>query len=327
MKTIKISFVDFWPQWNPQDNFIVNVLKKYYNVIICDQPEYIFFSNFGGQIQHFKYNNCIKIFYTPENLCPDFNLTDYAISFEYIDFGDRHLRYPNFMTKPKYKEAWEKMRIKHLVDQEYALNRKFCSYVVSNGKANKIREEFFEKLSKYKTVDSGGRYKNNIGIPMGVSDKRKFDSDHKFSITFENTSHPGYTTEKLIEGFAANLIPIYWGDPLIHHIFNKKAFIDVNSFKTSDEVIEYIKLVDNDDNLYLSILREPALLISDIWEQYEKQLDAFLRNIFEQPFRMAFRRNREFWGSIYNEKQMIGSCFYNYFIDNRIIRGIKKMIK
>jgi len=34
-------------------------------------------------------------------------------------------------------------------------------------------------------------------------------------------------TEKIVEAFAANCIPIYWGDPSISKVFNSKAFINV----------------------------------------------------------------------------------------------------
>lgn len=71
----------------------------------------------------------------------------------------------------------------------------------------------FEALKKYKKVNSGGRYLNNIG--RAVVDKIQFESRHKFSICFENSSYPGYTTEKIIEAFAAKTIPIYWGNPCV----------------------------------------------------------------------------------------------------------------
>lgn len=35
------------------------------------------------------------------------------------------------------------------------------------GEHTKIRDDFFEILNAYKRVDSGGRWKNNIGGPIG----------------------------------------------------------------------------------------------------------------------------------------------------------------
>ena len=85
----------------------------------------------------------------------------------------------------------------------------FCSFVVSNNNASPERDIIFDKLSEYKKVSSGGRYRNHVGGP--VSDKLEFQRKHKFAIAFENCSQPGYSTEKILEAFAARTVPIYWG--------------------------------------------------------------------------------------------------------------------
>ena len=77
------------------------------------------------------------------------------------------------------------------------------------------RDELFEYLSQYKLVDSGGRHKNNIG--GSIDDKFLFQQQYKFSIAYENSSTPGYTTEKIIQALAAGTSePIYWGNPEIY---------------------------------------------------------------------------------------------------------------
>jgi hypothetical protein len=106
------------------------------------------------------------------------------------------------------------------------------SITVSNANRNPVFKELFEALSKYKRVNSGGRWMNNVGGP--VADKMTFDRRHKFSIACENSASPGYTTEKLVQAFAAKTIPIYWGDPLVSRVFNTKAFINVNDFASVD---------------------------------------------------------------------------------------------
>ncbi|HEC1759940.1 TPA: alpha-1,3-fucosyltransferase, partial [Campylobacter lari] len=68
MQEIKIKIVDWWDN-NIENNFIINFLKKKYKVTISDNPDYILFSVFGKE--HLKYNNCIKIFYTGENISAD----------------------------------------------------------------------------------------------------------------------------------------------------------------------------------------------------------------------------------------------------------------
>ena len=173
----------------------------------------------------------------------------------------------------------------------------FCSFVVSNPICAK-RNEAFKALNEYKKVDSGGSYLNNTGGP--VKDKLAFESTHKFSICYENTSHNGYTTEKLINAFAARTVPIYWGDPEIGKVFNTKSFINASDYDTVADLVEEIKRIDNDDQLYMSILREPAMLPSApaIAEEFER-FENWLVQIFERPVQESYRRNREMHGSWY----------------------------
>ena len=126
--------------------------------------------------------------------------------------------------------------------------------LVSNPNA-KFRIDFFRKLSEYKKVDSGGKVENNIGYR--VKDRFEFVKQYKFTLAFENTSYPGYTTEKIVQPVKAGSIPIYWGNPLVYLEFNPKSFINVMNFKSPEQAIEYIAKVDNDTDLYRQILEEP----------------------------------------------------------------------
>ena len=127
-------------------------------------------------------------------------------------------------------------------------DRKFCNMVVSNNKGA-VRNDFFKELSKYKVVDSGGKTFNNIG--GCVEDKIAFAANYKFTIAFENSSSPGYCTEKIIDAFLSNTIPIYYGDNTISRIFNSKTFIYLKNEKDFEKTIELIKKIDNDKKKYL----------------------------------------------------------------------------
>ena len=91
-KTIKINFEDFWNFFNYESFKIYQILIKKYNVIIDKNPDYLFFSDHG--YNHLKYTNCIKIYYTCENMIPNFNQCDYAIGMHYLSFEDRYIRFP-----------------------------------------------------------------------------------------------------------------------------------------------------------------------------------------------------------------------------------------
>ncbi len=296
MNTVKINFSDFWDAFDPKDNFIVDALHKHFRVELSDDPDFVFCSNFGNK--HLKYR-CVKIYYTGENLCPDFNLMDYALGFQPITFGDRYLRLPLYVL---YKEACALALKKHLLPDDYnVIEKKFCNYVISNAISDPARSEMIRTLETYKNVDSGGKYKNNVGGP--VHDKIAFEKDYKFTMCFENTSAPGYTTEKLMEAFAGQTVPIYWGNPDIAKEFNPKAFINCHDFASFADVLEEIKRIDADDARFMEMLRSPVLT-SD--SQAQKTLDDnylsdYLYMILSQEKEAAFRRNRIYLGKRYED--------------------------
>ena len=53
-----------------------------------------------------------------------------------------------------------------------------------------------------------------------------------------------------------NSIPIYFGHEDVNKEFNTKSFINCNDFKNVDELIGYVKRVDNNDKLYEKMLKE-----------------------------------------------------------------------
>jgi hypothetical protein len=322
MKRIKIYFEDFWPGFDIESNFITEFLRQEYVVVIDNNPDYLFFSVFD--YNHLKYRNCIKIFYSGENIEPDFNLCDYAIAFQHLNAGDRYLRHPLFVDS-----GFEKIENKQ-IDQDKALNRKFCNFVYSNWKwSDPVRETFFKKLSKYRKVDSGGRYLNNIGSP--VTDKIDFIKDYKFTIAFENSSLSGYTTEKIVEPMIVNSMPIYWGNPDIHLDFNKESIICVNDYDTLDAAVDEVIRLDKDDRAYLEKLSK-SWYTGQSYAERQLKLLSFLKNIFDQELSKAkrttdygyvrtYRRKQETMGQLFKEKIMRISLFDKEF---KLLVGSKK---
>jgi hypothetical protein len=271
---IKINFSDFWGGFDKTNNYFYNLLKDEFDIEISDFPDYLFFSIFGNK--HLNYT-CKKIFYTGENIAPPLNYCDYSFSFDYLN-DERNYRLPHYLL---YDGYYELQRPK-IID-ESLVKRKFCNFVVSNNGCQE-RNSFYTELSKYKKVDSGGRFANNIGGP--VDNKVNFQSDYKFSIAFENNAyrpqHPGYTTEKIMEPMTVNSIPIYWGNPEIEKEFNTKSFINVYDFDSIDDVINNIIELDKDDNKYLELLNQPWFNEYNIPESNKiENIKSFLYKIFK----------------------------------------------
>lgn len=320
-KRIKVQFTDFWDVFNKNDNFIMDALRVHFDVEISNTPDFVFCSIFGRN--HLKYE-CAKIYYTGENIAPDFNLVDYGMGFPEIKFYDRYLRLPHYVLYPRACEL--AVEQSNMSDSDY-LDRKFCNYVISNAISAPERGMLIDKLNSYKTLDSGGRYHNNVGGP--VKDKIDFSKGYKFSIAFENSGARGYTTEKIMEAFAAKTVPIYWGNPDIASEFNPKSFINCHDFNSFDEVIEYVKKVDEDDELYLEMVKAPIITQNSLAGECleANYLSNFLYNICSQDPKKAIRRNRIYQGKYYEDEarfhEKIDKLLYN---PRRFVRGMKNKL-
>ena len=278
MKVLKINFTDFWPNYDKTDNYFYNLLKTNYDLVIDEKPEILFYSSFG--LEYLKYK-CTRIFYTGENLRPDFTACDFAFTFDFLAHK-KHFRLPlysiyidhhNMLTQLEQKKTREE------ATQIWKDKTKFCCMVVSNPNCTK-RIEFFKQLSKFKKVDSGGGVLNNVG--GRVDNKMEFIKDYKFVISFENNDQDGYTSEKIMEPIVQDCIPIYWGNKLVVKDFNSQRFIDYNQFESEKDLIKRILDLDQNDELAIDMIVQPPFSKSKISHQEEhKQVLGILITIVE----------------------------------------------
>ena len=280
-KRLKLYSVDLfnrdihrrWLERRLEDKFIIEYNR--------DNPDYLIFNVFGKQHLNPKYKNAIKIGVLTENIIPDLNFVDYALGHAHISYLDRYFKYSIFMwsSYSMIKEIREEVL-------KAPIRTKFCAAVISNGFWAHFRSRFLNELNKYKKIDMGGRYRNNIG--GRVKDKNKFFSSYKFSLAMENSNGDGYISEKIIESFISGTIPIYYGDYLIDEYINPRSFILIKGEKDIREKIEYIKSIDNDDEKYRSILRENVIVDKNFTKKIDNELKLFLFNIFQQEKSKAY---------------------------------------
>lgn len=280
MKEIKINFVDFWPGFDKTNNYFYNLLIEKYKVIIDENPDFLFYSCYDNN--YLKYN-CTRIFYTAENLRPDFTACDFAFSFDYND-RKNHFRLPLYSMYVDLKNMLDKLQTipsRAEAKEIWSAKSKFCCMVVSNAKS-KERLRFFKNISTIKQVDSGGSVYNNIG--GRVADKLEFIKDYKFVISFENSMFDGYTTEKILEPIFKDCIPIYWGNKLVGKDFNSKRFIDYSDFKSEEELITKLLEIDQNDDLAIDMLIQPVFSKNKLSHEEERiQVLQILSGIIENP--------------------------------------------
>ncbi len=295
MKDIKIKFVGFWNNLNPEGLFIYDFLSKHYNVEICDDPDYIICSCFAPYYEYCKYPQ-VRIMTVGENYIPDFNLVDYAICRYPISFLDRCFYEPGCFKPLDHSLALERKKTKKdksfLASKEY-----FANLIASHESENGLRGYFLDELSKYKRVESPGSFRNNVDDLLGKvnwtdDSKTDFQRKCKFSLCLESTKHEGFVTEKITDAFYAETIPVYYGSDTVNDIFNRKAFINISSFDSFDAAIEYIKYIDNNDEKYIEMINEPVLNDMQYFSRLKNELESFILHIFEQPLEEAHRRSK-----------------------------------
>ena len=99
-KTFKIKYLGFYSSFDEKNNFISDSIKRFGNIELSENPDYVFYSVFSNE--YLLYPNAVRVFFTGENIAPDFQMCDYAIGFERLLFGDRYIRFPFYYGMYEY---------------------------------------------------------------------------------------------------------------------------------------------------------------------------------------------------------------------------------
>ena len=293
-KIIRIHTVDSFRDSNKnilRKVIIEGLEKKYIFHFTNNNPDYLIYDVFGCEHFDSKYDNAIKIAFYTENQIPDFNKQDYAIGFDNINYLDRYFRKTTLIWA--FENRYFNIKNKYFREKRYysdnsTIKKKFCASVISNYlSSDKFRIKFIQELNKYKKVDMGGRFMNNIGVR--IKNKIEFLSQYKFSIAMENSEGQGYISEKILDSLISGTIPIYYGGYMIDEFINPKAFILIRNEKDMKKKIEYIKKIDNDDKLYKKIFTEKLFIDDNIPLLIKKEKINFFNHIFEQEKEKAKR--------------------------------------
>ena len=265
---MKAYFNGFWNGFFDKTNamhidFFITLLTDVYSeeIIVSDNLddsdiliESIFITN-----EYINYKKWKHTFlFTGESryaYCMSEYLSSYTCILGFNPTTDNYVEFPLYIIYFKLNPTMTFEPTKHIKNNN-------ASVVISNENSYE-RIIFVEALEKRMNVLSGGKYKNNIGGPImpicgGYSENLiNFYKESKFAITMENTKREHYITEKLINGFRAGIIPVYWGSPHISEHFNTKRFLilEDDSDESIDKVID--RMVNMSDEEYFQIVNEP----------------------------------------------------------------------
>lgn len=157
--------------------------------------------------------------------------------------SDIYIPYGYFIDKP------ESFIFNRSYFKPFNQRQKLVCWMVSNWKS-KFRNDYYNELSKYV----------NITIFTRITrDRWRFNkcdvlSDCKFYLSFENTNHTDYITEKLwYNAFQCGAIPIALGPSkqnYLNHKIPNDSFIHVEDFANMEDLSKYIKSVSENQTLY-----------------------------------------------------------------------------
>ena len=274
---IRVAFPYFWPGFTPDHfrAFFPFVYEKF-DFVVSPNPEIVIYSVFAPQFRPYadprhhapvariRPGNYLRVFFTGENFEPDMEGCEFAMTFSSLVDHPNHLRLPLWVYENRGWGLGPDRLIKNAAtDWEKIAAEKtaFCNFVYLHEVP--YRDAIFRQLSAYKRVDAAGRHLNNMNgwtVPMApnrVAGKVDFFRRYKFTLAVENTIWPGYMTEKLVDPMYAASIPIYVGDPQASRSFNPAAYIDFSRFSGMKQMIEFVREVDNNRDLYLKMLAAP----------------------------------------------------------------------
>lgn len=263
---LAVSFHDFWPDFDRQDNFFVAVLAARFDVRVVETgADLAIVSVFGPRRPPADATRSLS--FTGENLRPPLDLFDLAVSFDRID-DPRHLRLPLYAV-----HAWDHLRTGAVPYFCHPLlpppvptraefrERRFCAFLYRNPRGER-RNAFFRRLSAERPVDSVGWHLNTTGsvVKEGWLAKIRTFARYRFAFAFENEAAPGYVTEKTLDCFQAGTIPLYWGAPDVAREINPASFVDVSRFADDEEAVETILDLESDYEAWCRVLRTPRYL-------------------------------------------------------------------
>jgi len=292
-----VRFIDFWKDFDPKENLFLQILDNELGKIDVEQGnrnfvDFEFHSVFLGRRAQIskKISSLVRqsvnsepalanvsqssakiskekskrqIWYTGENVRPPLSAGyDGYLSFDQDSYGGRNAYLPLWWLRLNWYEEFKfspqlgtKIEMQTLLKprQLDAKKSKFaCAFI---GNPHPLRIHFIEELSKLGNVDV---YGSHVGKP--VTNKYDIAKDYKYSVCFENDLFPGYVTEKLVDSYAIDNIPIYWGNLGNDNNINRSAFLNLSDFNSVSDFIDCVSDIDYENKYNQAFLNSPPNL-------------------------------------------------------------------
>jgi alpha(1,3/1,4) fucosyltransferase len=290
--SLRLATSDFWERFDFRDSFLWQVLSEQWDLELDERAGLLIYSVYGRRHRRRRATK-VLLLGEPSDL-PRRQTYDYALSW-HLRHDDRHARLPvaiwSLLANPGVEAALEARS-----HAEWQTRPEFCNFVYNRANARE-RREFFAALSKRRFVHAPGSVEHNTEFGPGgrrLADwwPRKLDYQRhfRFTIAFENSSFPGYTSEKIVDALLAGTIPIYWGNPKIALDVDPGSFVNAADYCSWDELADYVLRIDDDPQLARRFFENARPVRIDL-----DRARASIIEIFERARTPPRLQTRVFW--------------------------------
>jgi len=280
---VKVCAVHFWPGFSLEHGFVRLLLDHAldsFQIVDSEKEADIVLTSIFPSYPRIRKNLHLKWPAFPqksigvvwENERPDYSKYKFSLSSDFDSYGGRNCRVPLWYMQlqwpgmkpdlpPPGSKAWS--LFEPLVDVESLLHprdsstvpdrERFCCFVAKN--AERHRMFAIDCLNAVAPVDLYGP----ISGKTARMSKYEILKDYRFNLCFENSSFPGYYTEKLLQAWVGGCVPLYFSDPWFHIDFNPRAAINRIDFATVGDFAGHVASINSSRNAMKDLYDQPLL--------------------------------------------------------------------
>ena len=204
----------------------------------------------------------LNIWFTGENVRPPVSGFDLTFSYDVDDYGGSNVYLPLAVTRLDWwtmdRDGAEARRtgikanpsLVHKQRSSVTSSRpKFACAFLSNPEPTRMRA--ITMLSEIGQVDAfGPAFGRPIPSKAGVAE------NYRHFICFENDLFPGYITEKVVDAWLLQCVPLWWGLDKAR-LLNEAAIVNASDFTDLASFVEAVARLDEDADRIDSIASAP----------------------------------------------------------------------
>lgn len=141
---------------------------------------------------------------------------------------------------------------KNSLDKRFQIphKEKLVCWIVSNWNQEHERSKYFLDLKDHINVETYGFV---FDRHIANEDYSDVVSSCKFYLSFENSIHKDYITEKLFNPMALGTVPVVLGPSRENYerFIPGSAFIHVNDYKSAQDLAEHLRYLDENQDMYM----------------------------------------------------------------------------